>query len=334
MTTLVTGATGALGSRVMQLLSRQAGLDVVVLESDRRLHRAHGSERHIDADRLVHLTAGDHDTLALRGANALRVTEQVLADPAAARVTHLVLLSSAMVYGAWPNNPVPLTEEAPLRADVSFGFAHQLAQVEQMVDAWRLSVPGRSVTILRPVLTLAADGTSSVVRALAAGIGARLDEDDPPAQFLHFDDLASAVALGHDDRLDGVFNVAPDGWVAGETVRALAGTPPRIRLPAWLIEPAVDLRWRFQRGPIPPGLWPFAQHPWLVANDRLKAVGWRPTVTNEQAYVEGTEARWWTMLTPQRKQELALGGMVGAVVAAAAGGLKAAQRARRRRMSV
>jgi predicted metalloprotease with PDZ domain len=46
-----------------------------------------------------------------------------------------------------------------------------------------------------------------------------------------------------------------------------------------------------------------------VANDRLKAEGWRPTVTNEQAYVEGTEGKWWTMVTPKRRQELSLGGL-------------------------
>ena len=68
------------------------------------------------------------------------------------------------------------------------------------------------------------------------------------------------------------------------------------------------MRWRFQRGPIPPGLRSYTREPWLVANDRLKAQGWRPTVTNEQAYVEGTEARWWTMITPKRRQELTLGG--------------------------
>ena len=39
------------------------------------------------------------------------------------------------------------------------------------------------------------------------------------------------------------------------------------------------------------------------------------TVTNEQAYVEGTEARWWTMVSPKRRQELALGSGVVMVVA-------------------
>ena len=34
--------------------------------------------------------------------------------------------SSAMVYGAWENNPVPLTEDALLRPDVEFAFARQL----------------------------------------------------------------------------------------------------------------------------------------------------------------------------------------------------------------
>jgi hypothetical protein len=42
----------------------------------------------------------------------------------------------------------------------------------------------------------------------------------------------------------------------------------------------------------------------------LRAEGWEPTVTNEQAFVEGTDAKWWTMLTPKRRQELALGAMI------------------------
>ena len=57
-------------------------------------------------------------------------------------------------------------------------------------------------------------------------MGQRFGEDDPPAQFLHLDDLASAVVLAAEQQLDGVYNVAPDGWVAGERVRALAGAVP------------------------------------------------------------------------------------------------------------
>ena len=313
---LVTGAATALGRRTTSRLAA-SGHDLVDLPTGGEVPAAQV---------LVHLSAGDHDRLAGRRANAVRLTEDALAEADAAGVSHLVLLSSAMVYGAWPNNPIPLTESAPLRPG-EFAFAEQLAQTEQLVDSWRTSAPGRTVTVLRPVLALAADGTTSIVRALAAGMGERIDDDDPPSQFLHLDDLAAAVVLAVTARLDGVYNVAPDGWIAGETVRALAGTPPRVRLPSWLVEPVAAVRWRFQRGPIPPGLRPYATYGWLVANDRLRQAGWQPTVTNEQAYVEGTEAKWWTMLTPKRKQELSLGAM-GTVIASLAAGVAAAVRRR------
>jgi hypothetical protein len=37
-------------------------------------------------------------------------------------------------------------------------------------------------------------------------------------------------------------------------------------------------------------------------------------VTNEQAFVEGTESKRWTMVTPKRRQELSLAGMALVVV--------------------
>jgi hypothetical protein len=106
-----------------------------------------------------------------------------------------------------------------------------------------------------------------------------------------------------------------------------------VQLPDRLAEVVDQLRWRFQRGPIPPGLRSYTRSPWLVANDRLKREGWRPTVSNEQAYVEGTEAKWWTMVTPKRRQELALGGMVAAVFGVLFGAVAVIRWARRRRAS-
>ena len=222
-------------------------------------------------DVVVHLGAGDHDLRARRRESVTEGAAAMLDDATVGQARHVVLVSSAMVYGAYANNPVPLTEDAILRPDVDFVYARQLATVEAMVDRWRRAEPGRTVTVLRPVVAMAADGTSSLAAALAAGLGQRFGEDDPPAQFLHLDDLASAVALAADQRLDGVFNVAPDGWVPGERVRALTGARPRVQLPDRLAEVVDALRWRFQRGPIPPGLRSYTREPWLVANDRLKA---------------------------------------------------------------
>lgn len=310
----VSDAESALGTRVLSRLATIDGLDNVPLDQAEIALYTGGSDPDTRARRRESLTAGAADMLSGLG-----------------RAEHLVVVSSAMVYGAWENNPVPLTEEAVLRPDTEFRYATQLAAVEQMADDWRRAAPGRTVTVLRPVVPMAANGTSGLARALAAGMGQRFAVDDPPAQFLHLDDLADAVVIAAADRLDGVFNVAPDGSIPAAQVRALAGARPRVQLPDRMSEVVTSLRWRFQRGPIPPGLRSYTHSPWLVANDRLKAAGWRPTVTNEQAYVEGTEAKWWTMITPKRRQELALGAMVLAGLATLAGAGWVTRWARRRR---
>jgi nucleoside-diphosphate-sugar epimerase len=300
---VVSGGQWPLGKRVIERLKNDGGFEV---------REVNQSTDAIDSpvDVFVHLAPGDHDALVERRRSAVIGTPELLRAATVQGAKHVVLLSSAMVYGAWPNNPIPLTEETALRPDFGFAFARQLATVEQLVDDWRVSSADRATCVLRPVPAMAADGASSLVRALAAGMGGRLGEDDVPAQFLHLDDLADAVVLATRKQLNGVYNVAPDGFVHSARVRSLWGMAPRLRLPDRMSEVVSDLRWRFQRGPIPPGLRPYVRSTWLVSNGRLRAEGWTPTVTNEQAFVEGTNAKWWTMLTPKRKQEIALGAMV------------------------
>jgi UDP-glucose 4-epimerase len=318
---VVTGASGAIGRRVLELLVAADDVERV-LAFDRRsggtkrdpkvehravdLARAGALDDMIGATTLVHLPFAASSIPRRPGALETDATRNLLAAASAADVRHIVLLSSATVYGAWPNNPVPITESAPLRPVPEFAYAVGHAEVEQLVVDWAAARPDRSAAVLRPVTGLAEDGSSWLARALAGGAGVLAPEEDPPAQFVHLDDVASALELATRRRLDGSFNVSPDGWIPGARIRALAGGKPRVRPPAWFTHWVANVRWRFQQGPIPPGLLPYMTYGWLVANDRLKAEGWTPRVTNEQAYVAGTESRWWQVLSPKRRQELAL----------------------------
>ena len=65
------------------------------------------------------------------------------------------MVSSATVYGAWANNPVPLTEDAPLRPNPEFAYAVHKAQVERLVTDWADDHSDAAVAILRPALALA-----------------------------------------------------------------------------------------------------------------------------------------------------------------------------------
>ncbi len=319
-TAVLTGGDSALSQRVTELLA--AGGDVRVVRLDAPMHpSATGADDpdvdfdlEVDvADVVVDLGASDHDTRARQRESASEFATITLAAADQLHADHVVFVSSAMVYGASPNNPKPLTEDAVLRPDVEFVFARQLASAEELVEQWRRARPGRVSSVLRPCLTLAAGRSSTLAAALVSGLGRRVADADPPAQFLHLDDLAAAIVLSVRRRLDGVFNVAPDGWVPGERVRALSGERPRLPMPDRLQEVGAGLRWRFLRGPIPPGLGSYTREPWIVANGRLRREGWDPVVTNEQAYVEATEAPWWTLVSPKRRQELSLG--AGAVLA-------------------
>jgi nucleoside-diphosphate-sugar epimerase len=270
---VLTGADSPLGRRVLGLLNADPDVDRVVELADDLLavDGAVELKRLMDgATQLVHL----HEDVP--------ATRIVLEAAAASGITHAALLSSATVYGAWATNPVPLTEDAPVRPNPELGMAVAAAERERLAAEWVAGHPGSSIAILRAAVPVAEDDDADLARGLRAAAGPVDAGDDAPIQFVHHADLAAAVDLARRRRLAGPFNVAPDGWIDGGALRALAGGPT-VRLPDRVASRMADLRGRLLLTPQRPGLVPYARHPWVVANDRLRAEGWAPSYTNEEA---------------------------------------------------
>jgi nucleoside-diphosphate-sugar epimerase len=306
-TVVLSGVTDALGRRVAAALDEAAGVDRVVSLQDRDLQSRDLKARIEGVDAVVHLAGG------------LDETRSVLEAAGAVGASHVVLLSTATAYGAWANNPVPLTEDAPLRPNPDLEFAVRAAERERLASDWKQEHPGATVAVLRPAVPVAEDASGWLARGLREVSAVRAaGPDDPPAQYVHLDDLTAAVVLALQQRLDGAFNVSPDGWISGEQLRALAGVPG-VRVPEPAARRLAWLRWRLDRDSAPPGLLPYTTHSWVVANDRIKAAGWTPTFSNEEAYVAGHRPTPWATVSPQRRQEIALAGLGAAVIAAAAG---------------
>jgi nucleoside-diphosphate-sugar epimerase len=341
---IVTGAAGLLGSRVCAIAAADPEVSgVVALDLRTPDAVADGVEvRCLDlatddlkawfegAGSVLHLLeVPELDDQPAPGLGDAAITRRVLDAAGSASVPHVVLLSSAAVYGAWSNNPVPLTEEAPLRPNPGARVAAQKAEIERMAADWRDEHPGSTVTVLRPTLVVAEGRSGWLARVLRRSSAVPVAQDEPPAQYVDIDDLATAVDLARRSRLDGPYNVAPDGWIPGPTLRALAGGTPRLRLPGGLAARLVSLTWRWGLGPTPPELLPYAVHPWVVANDRLRAAGWAPLHTSEEAYVAAHRPRPWTALSPRRRQELILGGSAATLAGVAVAGAVALRRRRR-----
>lgn len=313
-TVLVTHADSPLGAMLAERLSPTEGVDRVLTPADDDALAA-GLRR---AERVVLLASTGTPVAGADRNSTVPVWIAGLFERAElAGVDHIVAVSSAMVYGAWPNNAVPLTEAAPLRPNPGLGFAVGLAELERRAGEWKRR-SGVPLAVLRPAATLLEGETHWLQRAVSPIADLRAD-DQPPVQFLHPDDLADAVAHALRCRLDGTFNVSPDGWLSGEELRALAGARPRVRLPGRIAAGLAEVRFRAGLSRTSPGILPYVRYPWVVANDRLRSTGWSPSCSSEEAYVLVHRPTRWESMSVQRRQDLALAAAAAFAAAVTAG---------------
>src|SRR5262249_8226179 len=161
----VTGASGLVGQRLLPKLAdaervtRLMGLEV--RDPGRRVrnldfHRVDIGGAELKplleaADVLVHLaTVVDpipDETLMARV--NVEGTRRVLDAAAAVGVRKVIRGSSAAVDGAWPNNPVPPTEDTALRPNPGFAPAVHPAEAERLTRGGPQRPPARTVTTLR-----------------------------------------------------------------------------------------------------------------------------------------------------------------------------------------
>lgn len=323
---IVTGASGAVGAHVADRLAAHPAVEELI-GIDRRgsdgvtrfdLITEELSTLTETADALIHLAAApvgsssDGDEASTDKALVARVLEQAVN----LGIQHVLLASSAMVYGAWPDNPTPLTERAVVRPNPEFRFAMARLEIEDLGEQWS-QANGTTLTILRAATTMARGRQNKLALRLRNSAALRNSEGDAPAQFLHAEDLAAAVETLVVGRHGGIYNVAPDGWLSASEVVALRGTPDTpVRVPGVVISAVSNARRRLG-SETHPGLTAYLQHPWVIANDKLKALGWEPEFSNAEAYVAGHQPSRFDGVTAKRRQELALGA-AGATVAAGA----------------
>jgi UDP-glucose 4-epimerase len=302
----VTGASGLVGQRLLPRLAdevqvtRLIGLDVRdPLRRVRNLtfHRVDigGAELKplLEAAEVVVHLATVVDPVpdeALMARVNVEGTRRVLDAAAAVGVRKVIRVSTAAVYGAWPNNPVPLTEDATLRPNPGFGPAVHAAEVERLLAEWREEHPAVTVTTLRSAPVLGAGAERLPSRLLLGRPPLRVRGASPPVQVVHVDDLVAALLLAVGNDLPGTYNVAADGWLGNDEAQALLPRSLLPPLPAEPLERILARLWASGLGDIPPTVVPYLVSPWVVANDRLRAAGWRPRHTNEEAIIEGLDS--------------------------------------------
>ncbi|MFI6500739.1 NAD-dependent epimerase/dehydratase family protein [Nonomuraea typhae] len=300
----VTGAASGLGRELLAKLAHSADFRRVVAIDEQRGDVQDVTWRVIDVrdpllanrisdiDVLVHL-AGDYavdSDPAERRAYNLRAAQTVLTASAAARVRRVVLVTSAMVYGAAPDNPVPLPEDSAVAAEPDTGVVGDYLEIEALVRRALRSNTGLEVTVLRPAAVVGPGVDTVITRHFESPRLLAVKGCNPRWQFCHVEDLVSALELAARGLVTGVVAVGSDGWLEQEQVEEQSGIR-RLDLPAGLTFGTAQRLHRLGITPAPATDLHYVVYPWVVDCVALREAGWKPAWTNEAALEQLLELR-------------------------------------------
>ena len=221
---------------------------------------------------------------AARTAYNVRGAQTVLTAAAAAGVRRVVLCTSAMVYGALPDNDVPLAEDAELRATADATCVGDLLEIERLAKRAPRAHPGLNVTVLRPAILVGGTDTA-LTRYFESPRLLVVAGSRPRWQFCHVEDLVSALEFAVLEKVEGELAVGCDGWLEQEEVEELSGIR-RMELPPSVALGAAARLHRLGLTPSPAGDLAYTMHPWVVSGSKLYEAGWRPRWSNEEVLAE------------------------------------------------
>lgn len=344
----VTGAAGELGSRLATaLVASDECPKVVGIDTTRRdipgvtWRRADvrdptlrtklngvGTVVHLATDRRPEAPSVERRTVNVRG------TDNVIAAAAAAGVARVVLLTSAMVYGADPAQPVPIPDDAPVRADPDMSLIGDWVEMERLAGLAGRGVKPLDVVVVRPAPVVGSDTDALVTRLFEAPRLLAIRGAATKWQFCHLDDLVDALVWAALGKVSGPLTVASPGWLSHDEVERITGlrsvvvpeamafgTAERLYRVGVLSAPGSELR--------------YLANSWVVGADRLRAAGWAAQWDNAAALAAHVEAladrggRGFARIPGRDATRAAAGATVAVVGAVAIARARAARRRRR-----
>ncbi|MGH2840280.1 MAG: NAD-dependent epimerase/dehydratase family protein [Solirubrobacteraceae bacterium] len=312
MRVVVTGATGNVGTSVLQALTRDPAVDEIVglarrrpqleLEGTRWESADVASDDLHDhfrgADCVVHLAwliqpSRDRETTrAVNVAGSRRVFEAA----AAAGVPSLVYASSVGAYSPGPKDR-RVDESWPTRGIPTSFYSRDKAAVEQILDRFEAEHPDMRIVRLRPGLIFKSEAASGIRRLFAGPLlpspllRRRLIAIVPAIDRLRFQavhslDVGEAYHQAVVRDVRGPFNIAAEPVLDPPELGRVLGARP-VPVPERALRGAAKLSWKLRLQPSPPGWLDMALEVPLMDISRAHAeLGWSATRTAGDALLE------------------------------------------------
>lgn len=214
-------------------------------------------------------------------------TKNALKQAYNANIDYFLHTSSTLAYGAYPDNPYPLTESDPLRGNENFHYSYHKALAEQTIDEFKERYSNSmKIGKIRPSAILSYDLQNFVAEILRGGWRTFFlmphPNKDTHIQFLHIADALLGFKMMLDQRLEGAYNVCPNtDVIVGQIPKILKGRGPRVSLR--ILKVLLWVQWKLRLSRAPPAYLDFVAYPFVASNSKMKKLGYNPKYSTEEA---------------------------------------------------
>ncbi len=310
---MVVGATGNLGSAVVNALAAEDGGEFEVIGVSRRppskpglpmrwvgadITRDSLEKAFEGADAVIHLAWAIQPVRRRRLLWTTNVEGSLRVFDAAVRAGAKAVLYASSV-GAYSPGPkgVPVDESWPTNGVPTSSYSVQKAYVERSMDRYCLEHPDVRFVRMRPGLVFSRDAAGDVRRYFLGGLVPTRLLAPPMIKFLpavaglslqivHSSDVGEAFRLALSSDVSGAFNLAADPVIDSEALSVLLGAK-MIRLPASVLSAAAKLSWALRLQPTEPGWLDMGLSVPTMATQRAREeLGWQPKHGAGEALLE------------------------------------------------
>jgi UDP-glucose 4-epimerase len=288
---LVTGAAGFIGKSLIAELARDKSINSEIVALDMRDVSSH--------DRLPNVTyvTGDIRDPALKeifaehaprtvvhlasivavGGDPQRDweidvlgTKNVLLASLNAGVEHLIVTSSGAAYGYHADNPIPLSEDDPLRGNEDFPYARNKREVEEMLTEWHELYPAIEQTVFRPCTVLGPTTNNQITAMFERPVVMGLTGTSTPFSLIADTDVVDALVKAVRQPKPGIYNLSSDGFLSLRDIARL-NHKPYFAIPPAILKAALWLLHALRITELTPGNVKFIQYRPVLSNEKLKS---------------------------------------------------------------
>jgi nucleoside-diphosphate-sugar epimerase len=309
MRVVVTGASGNVGTSVLEALGREPKVDEIVGLARRvptiEMPKVRWVGADVVSDDLAPLFGGAdaviHLAWAIQPSRDEEVTERINVEGsrrvfdavAAAKVPALVYASSVGAYSPGPKER-QVDESWPVEGIPTSFYSRHKAAVEDLLDELEGRAPELRIVRLRPGLIFKSEAASEIRRLFAGPFlpGFLVRKQLVPLiprvprlrfQAVHSRDVGEAYRQAVVRDVHGAFNIAAPPEIGVEELCELFGARS-FPLPARALRGAADLSWKLRLQPTSPGWLDLALGvPMMDTSRAREELGWEPSVTSLEA---------------------------------------------------